>query len=58
MKNHFKYFLPFIGIYFCIKYYFREGKRTAIEFWDSEEMSLYHFYMLALILLAYVYLTT
>jgi len=58
MKKHWKYFIPIVGIYFCFKYYFREGKRTALEFFDSEEMSIYHFFILILLLIGYAFLTS
>lgn len=54
MKKKLIHFIPIIGIYYCFKYYFREGKRTAIEFFDSEEMTLYHFFITILLLMLYV----
>jgi hypothetical protein len=51
MKKEFRNFIPVIGIYFCFKYYHRLGKRTLGEFFDSEEMAIYHFFVLVLLLM-------
>jgi hypothetical protein len=57
MKKKLIYFIPVLGIYYCLKYYFREGKRTAMEFFDSEEMVIYHFCILVLLLFIYAKVT-
>jgi hypothetical protein len=54
MKDKLIYFIPLLGIYYCFKYYFREGNRTTIEFFDSEEMVIYHFSVLILLLFIYL----
>jgi hypothetical protein len=57
MKKKIINFIPIIGIYTCLKYYFRPGKRTVIEFFDSEEMTLYHFFVSIFLLMTFSYLT-
>jgi len=57
MTKKFINFIPVVGIYFCFKYWFRPGKRTAMEFFDSEYMVIYHFFTPLLLLFLYTYLT-
>lgn len=57
MKKKLINFIPIIGIYFCFKYWFRPGKRTAMEFFDSEYMAIYHFFTPLMLLLIFQILT-
>jgi len=49
IKRGFIDFVPIIGIYFYTKKYIK-AKKTALNFFQSEEMVLYHFFTPILIL--------